>query len=125
MDPNVAAVRFNEAINEGDLDALAALMTADHIFVDAAGETVSGRERCVDAWRSFFEQFPVYENVFESVAAEGGRLTMVGHSNCPDERLDGPAVWTAEVRGGRVAEWRVYDDTPEIRIRLGIGDDPL
>lgn len=45
---------------------------------------------------------------------------MVGHSECSEEILDGPALWTAVIKDGRVQEWRVYDDTEENRKKLGM-----
>ena len=72
------------------------------------------------AWRGFFESFPDYRNVFENVSVRDGVITIVGHSVCSDKRLDGPALWTAEVLEGKVAQWRVYDDTPENRAQLGV-----
>jgi len=40
---------------------------------------------------------------------------MIGHSECSVDILDGPAISTAVIRGDKVAEWRVYDDTEENR----------
>lgn len=97
-------------------------MTGDHTFVEWDGSRVLGREACLDIWREFFAGVPEYENVFESVRVDGDTVIVVGHSNCPDERLDGPALWTAEVRDGHVAEWRVFEDTPETRRELGLED---
>jgi hypothetical protein len=39
---------------------------------------------------------------------------------CSDVRLDGPALWTAKARDSKLAEWRVYEDTPANRHMLGI-----
>ena len=53
--------------------------------------------------------------------SSGDELIAIGRSVCAiDPELDGPAIWTANVRGNRVSEWRVYEDTPENRLRLGI-----
>ena len=43
-----------------------------------------------------------------------------GYSTCATAVLDGPALWRAEVRGDRVAQWRVYHDTAAMREELGI-----
>jgi ketosteroid isomerase-like protein len=48
----------------------------------------------------------------------GRDLDGVGHSVCAEASLAGPALWTATTRDGRVAEWRVYPDTPDIRAKL-------
>jgi ketosteroid isomerase-like protein len=111
-------VAFNDGINRRDLDGLAALMTDDHAFIDTAGGVVAGRRECLDAWRGFFESFPDYRNVFTSFAIRGDLVTIVGHSVCAEPSLAGPALWTATIRDGRVARWRVHPDTPEVRARL-------
>jgi ketosteroid isomerase-like protein len=112
---------FNARINAHDIDGLANLMSDDHTFIDSAGGRVVGKPDCVDAWRGFFGAYPDYRNVFGAMVARGGRVVVTGHSVCADERLAGPAIWTAAVRDGRVAEWRVYEDTPDTRVALGLG----
>jgi ketosteroid isomerase-like protein len=111
---------FNECIGRGDTEGLAVLMTDDHVFIDTANRAIHGKERALQAWRGFFERFPGYRNVFESLRCSGDLVTIKGYSTCSDKRLDGPALWTARVRDNQIAEWRVYDDTPENRSRLGL-----
>jgi ketosteroid isomerase-like protein len=99
---------FNEAIDAGDVTRLEALMTEDHCFVDTDGGEVRGRSACVDAWRSFLGEFPDYRNVFERVReVTPGEVEALGHSECSDPRLAGPARWTATVVGGYVRRWQV------------------
>jgi ketosteroid isomerase-like protein len=117
-DPTSVAAAFNDNINRRDLEGLAALMTDDHRFIDTAGEVVSGKRDCLDAWRGCFESFPDYRNVFTSLAARGDLVTIVGHSVCAEPALAGPALWRATTRDGMVAEWRVYPDTPDMRAML-------
>jgi ketosteroid isomerase-like protein len=113
--------RFNAMINARDADGLARLMTDDHRFVDSAGQAVSGRQACRDAWSGFFAAFPGYRNVLDSVGERDGVVVVTGRSVCSEHPdLAGPALWTARVDGGLVAEWRVYDDTPETRAELGV-----
>ena len=96
-------------------------MTDDHTFIDSAGAVLSGRDAVLEAWRGFFEAFPGYRNVWAELTSRGDVLTATGRSVCANEpRLDGPAIWKATVRGDRVAEWRVYEDTPENRTALGL-----
>jgi ketosteroid isomerase-like protein len=120
LDPRTVALRFNLRITARDLEGLCALMTEDHVFIDAAGTRIEGREQAQAAWQRFFEAFADYENVFGSIACDGDRVSIAGHSTCSDARLAGPALWSALVRGERVAEWRVYDDTPAARSELGL-----
>jgi ketosteroid isomerase-like protein len=122
MDAGEISVRFNDAINALDIKALAAQMTPDHRFIDTEGMIVDGKEACVGAWTGFFAAFPDYRNHFERLESRGDLAIIAGRSSCSDSRLDGPALWTARVRHGLVAEWRVYADTPENRATLSIRD---
>jgi len=111
---------FNECINRKDLGGLSRLVTDDHVFVDTANNTISGKERCIEAWRGFFAAFPDYRNHFEFVALSGRRAVIAGCSVCSDARLAGPALWTAKIEGQLIAEWRVYEDTSANRALLGL-----
>jgi ketosteroid isomerase-like protein len=117
-EPAAVAVRFNDGINGQDLDALAALMTDDHTFVDSGGGAIAGKDDCLAAWRGFFAAFPDYRNVFAGITAHGDLVTIVGHSVCSAPELAGPAIWTVTTSGTRVSRWQVHDDTPEVRRRL-------
>lgn len=115
------ATRFNDMITAADADGLADLMAESHSFIDSAENTVSGRAACREAWRGFFEAFPTYRNEFVSVDERDGIVIMTGRSVCAENsELDGPAIWTARTVGRLVSEWRVYDDTPQVRRELGI-----
>ncbi len=109
------AVRFNACINDRDLDGLAKLMPDDHTFVDSAEGVVAGKPACLAAWRGFFEMFPDYRNVFTAFAVHGVVVAIVGHSECAEPSLAGPALWSATVKAGKIAEWRVFEDTPQAR----------
>jgi ketosteroid isomerase-like protein len=106
-------VAFNSAINARDLDGLCALMSSNHRFVDSAGGTVVGKESCLSAWRTFFESFPDYCNVFDTITVIApGRLVVNGRSECTFQALRGPARWHATVVKGLIVEWRV--EVPEV-----------
>ena len=113
------APRFNECINNRDVGGLAKLMTDDHAFIDTGNYALRGKEKVLEAWTVFFDSFPDYQNIFESVASEVDTVTMIGRSACSDHRLAGPAIWTAKISDNKVAEWRVYNDTLDTRRRLG------
>lgn len=119
-DPKTVALLFNEYINSQDLKNLSGLMTEDHTFIDASGETVSGKEEMTQGWKTFFHRYPDYRNVFSRVESRDDLVIMVGHSECSEKVLDGPAIWTATIRSGLVSQWRVYGDTEENRRKLGI-----
>ena len=120
MDTDHVALRFNAAINDRDLGALEALMTDDHAFIDTADNVERGKAACVASWRGFFASFPDYRNVFSSVTDRDDVVLITGYSTCSTAALDGPAIWTAHIRDGKVAEWRVYEDSKANRQHLNI-----
>ena len=81
---------------------------------------MQGKTDCEDGWRGFFSSFPDYKNSFENIITRGETVIITGHSICSDERLAGTALWTALVKEEKVAEWRVYEDTPENRAALDL-----
>jgi ketosteroid isomerase-like protein len=113
-------LQFNEYINKQNLDGLATLMTDDHTFIDSANNIIHGKEKSLEAWKGFFELFPDYRNIFANLEPQNGLVVIAGHSISSDKRLDGPALWTAKIKDNKVAEWRVYADTPENRKQLNI-----
>lgn len=119
-DPMLTALKFNEKINQQDLEGLTELMTDDHTFIDSLGQITTGKDVMKDGWKEFFKKYPDYRNVFTSVTIRNDSVVIVGYSTCSYKALDGPALWTAKVRGGRVSEWRVYKDNPSNRRKLGI-----
>ncbi|MHA2360184.1 MAG: nuclear transport factor 2 family protein [Candidatus Thorarchaeota archaeon] len=114
------ALRFNEKINTRDLTGLGELMTEDHVFIDIPGEVHKGRDMMVPGWFSFFKNYPDYRNNFTHIEVKGKLVIMVGFSECSHDPLDGSAIWTAKIRDGLIAEWRVYEDKEEVRKELGI-----
>ena len=51
-DPTSTVISFVAAINAHDLDAIVSLMSEDHVFVDAFGESWEGRSTMRRAWNA-------------------------------------------------------------------------
>lgn len=120
--PNSAleiAQAFIAAINAEDVASLGNLMTEDHTFVDALGNSFSGAETMLVGWRQFFHAFPAYRITIAHAFCEGDRAALFGdaqgrrrvNGRVADDSWRTPAAWLATVRRGRVAEWRVFCDT--------------
>jgi ketosteroid isomerase-like protein len=120
IDPKTIALQFNDCINNRDLEGLLNLMTDDHTFIDSENNHYSGKATCKTAWTSFFDSFPDYQNVFEIVTSKDATAIMQGSSVCSDKRLEGRGIWTARVVEDKVMEWRIYPDTEQNKMRLGL-----
>ena len=116
--PELAVVsRFIAAINAHDVSAIVDLCSADHLFVDAHGNSVT-RDHLVQAWRAYFVFMPVHGIDVETMFAQDGVVALFGWawgelagSRDGARRWRRPAAWRAVVRAGRIASWQVYSDT--------------
>ena len=113
---------FNEAINTGDVERLASLMTEDHTFIDSLGNAVSGAKTMVEGWRGFFQMFPDYKNNIEGFFQNGNTVMAYGSASgtyhgrkgpVTENYVEMPAAWKVIVEGGKIKEWRVYADWTE------------
>ena len=121
INPKTVALQFNECINRRNLEGLVNLMTNDHTFIDSANNVVTGKSDNQKNWVRFFELFPDYQNVFESVCSKNSTVMMQGYSICPNEKLHNlRVIWTAQIEDNKVKEWRIYFDNEENKAILGI-----
>lgn len=127
-----AILKFIDAINDHDLDALTALLTGNHCFIDSLGREMRGGPDAMRlAWEGYFDLVPDYHVEIDRIIQDGSILVLLGHASgtCienealrPENAWRMPAAWRAEMRAGRVAGWQVFaDNTPvaEILRRLG------
>ena len=104
---------FIEAINNGDLEGITALMSENHVFVDHSGDEQRGREHMRKAWRHYLKNWPNYRIVVrkilkcgrDSFAVLGGRT---GSHVGEDVESDETVLWLADVSDGKVTLWRKY-----------------
>ena len=106
------AVKFVEAINHGDSKALIRLQTEDFTLVDAEGGVFRGR----DGWEGYFADYPNYAIHIQKVLTGGSGVAIIGKTTGsqvpPEIEAKETVLWTAEIRDGLVAEWRLYTDVP-------------
>jgi len=118
VDPKLTALRFNEYINRQDIEGLSGLMTEGHTFIDRQGEVDQGKESMTRGWREFFRSFPDYRNTFERVQSQGDLVVLYGYATWQSGGEPDRAIWTARVEDDLVAEWRIFEDTAENRVRF-------
>jgi ketosteroid isomerase-like protein len=118
---------FVRSINRHDVDALFALMTLEHRFVDSLGNVVQSREKMRAGWTAYFKMVPDYSIAIEETLCDGPLALMLGIAEgtyAPDgilraeNRWKTPAAFRAQVEDGLVVEWRVYADNEPLRERM-------
>ncbi len=107
---------FIDQINAHNVAGLAALMSDDHIFIDAHGNEVHGKEKMAAGWRGYFEWFPDYYIEVIDVFENGGAFAMFGFAGGSYKgKLDAswrlPAAWKAIVKDTHITLWQVFADT--------------
>src|SRR6266852_4072924 len=80
---------FIDRINAHDVEGLAELMSDDHIFIDAHGNEVVGREKMSAGWRGYFEWFPDYHIEVNEVFEERDGLESDKASGVVEARENG------------------------------------
>lgn len=108
--------QFVAAVNHQNVSAIAYMLSSDHIFVDALGNRIQGASAMEGAWRGYFTMCPDYWIRPEHILAEGDLVLVAGEAG---GTIDGqswraPAAWKAVIRGGQVAEWRVFADNKPV-----------
>ncbi|MBX2993119.1 MAG: nuclear transport factor 2 family protein [Bacteroidetes bacterium] len=111
---------FVDAINSHDIDAIANVMTSDHLFADAHGNRLVGKEKMRAAWNLYFSWFPDYTIELQSVIVQNDTVAVFGFAQGTFQRTSSsdnnnhwrlPAAWKAVVSRGKMSEWHVFADT--------------
>ncbi len=118
---------FVEHINRLEHEALCAMMTYDHFFMDLGGSVHGPKSVMEEGWRQYMTSWPHYMihvseayNVNDSAVLVG--RTTGSHRELPrEEEFAESLIWVARTTEGLVSEWRMYYNTPENRQELGIG----
>jgi ketosteroid isomerase-like protein len=125
--PRETAHAFVEAINRHDVDALCALMSEGHRFIDSLGSAFEGKDALRAGWEGYFRMVPDYVLTVRETLCDGAVVVMLGSAGgtyakdgllTPANRWETPAAFRAEVHDGRVTEWRVYADNEPLRKRI-------
>jgi ketosteroid isomerase-like protein len=108
--------QFVAAINAHDLEAMTSLMTQDHLFVDTMGNRVHGAQSMHAGWRGYFAMCPDYWIRIRNSVSERDTVLATGEAGgtIDDVSWRTPAAWEAVIRGGAVAEWRVFADNKPV-----------
>ncbi|HXM95052.1 MAG TPA: nuclear transport factor 2 family protein [Candidatus Dormibacteraeota bacterium] len=128
FEPLEVAMEFIKRINAGDVNELCQLMTEDHIFQDALGKRFVGRETMRKGWTDYFKMITDYkvraEEFFQTdlrlaiFGTASGRYSAAGNTSA-EKFWEVPVAWRAVIRGGLIAEWRVYADNQPLRKLMG------
>jgi limonene-1,2-epoxide hydrolase len=117
-DPCDVVLKYIEAINSRNSKALMALQTEDFTFINYEGDAYVGR----DGWQDYFTSYPEYKIHVDRLITSGSGVAVIGWTTgChvgPEVETKWTVLWTAEVRGSFIAEWRIYSDVEDVQRRF-------
>lgn len=104
-----AVMRFHDALNSHDSDAVARSITDDCVFEDTTppdGTRHAGRDAVLDAVRRFFAESPAAHFEIEELVTTGDRALVLWRYAWADGHVRGADV--VRVRDGKVSETFAY-----------------
>ncbi len=123
MTPLEVADAFVAAINSGEVNRMAGLMTPAHMFVDADGSEHVGRDNMSFGWKGYFDLVPDFQievsDRFESkdtvilLGRASGTFVQNGELKL-ENRWNVPAAWRVVVESDQVAVWQLYANQHEM-----------
>ncbi len=107
---------FGEAVNAHDISHITALLTNDHIFIDATGKEVNGKGNTTTGWGDLFKSFPDYHIEMKEIFANGDTVAAFGfvegsYKGVKENHCRIPTSWKAIVQGQQIKLLQVYGDT--------------
>jgi ketosteroid isomerase-like protein len=131
--PIQTVLKFEEAINSRNPDAIVALMSADVVFIDSLGTHMQDTAKLRAAWEGYFKMVPDYSISHSQIFADGNTVAVFGSAQGtlvppndvhpkdggkPNNTWKTPAAWRAVVKDGKVTVWQVFADNEPVRAIL-------
>ncbi len=106
---------FRDAINAHDVVRITALMASGHVFVDAIGNELAGKEKAAAAWEAYFKLYPNYHVEFTEFFVHGDTVAVFGfalgsYKGSKENYWHRPASWRAVAHGQQVKLWQAYGE---------------
>ncbi len=121
VNTNTATVKeFITAVNGHNLAKMGLLLANNHVFVDAVGSKVEGKESTLATWKGYLQWFPDYAIKAEQLIQNGDTVVVFGQisgtfykgqTDSANGHWHLPAAIRAVARNGKIEFWQVYADT--------------
>lgn len=102
--------RFVVALNAHDIATLGSLMSDDFTYIDSWRESVSGRDRILDAFRAVIAADPDLGIEVDSMDWREPHVLMTGRIRSHLIGANGRAVWQVRVDDGKITEYQAWSE---------------
>ena len=113
-----AFTQFVHGINTHDAGQLHALMTPDHVFIDAHDNRMEGKDKMKGGWQGYFQFFPDYALDLRDIYTEGDVVMAFGYASgtykgdtTNANHFKIPVAIRAIIVNDGIKQWQVYADT--------------
>lgn len=102
---------FVMQINEHNIEGIANYLSDTHVFTDADGNKIEGKENVKAVWEKYFKMFPDYKITIADVMENGSAVFMAsGNVEFAIGGITIPAAWKAEINNGKIDSWQMFAD---------------
>ena len=106
--PVSVVLNYVEKVNQGDFDGIVAMTAKDVMFTDYEGDVYYE----FDFMQKYLLSYPEYQILVDHVLQGGTGAAIIGKTSgshlTPEREEAEILIWTAEIRDGLIAEWRIY-----------------
>lgn len=102
--------RYVVAINAHDVATLESLMSDDFTYIDSWRESITGRDRILDAFRSVIAADPEFALEVDSMDWREPHALMTGRIKSSLAGAGGRAVWQVRVDDGKITEYQAWSE---------------
>lgn len=116
MNPEEIFTQFVASINHHDAEALASMMTPNHLFIDSLGHRVESAVSMQAGWRGYFAMCPDYWIRIDTTMSKDNLVLAAGQAGgtIKGTAWQTPAAWKAAIHADQVAEWQVFADNKPV-----------
>lgn len=97
-------------INEHNAEGIANFISESHVFTDAQGKKLEGRDNVKAGWEKYFKMFPEYKITVSDIMENGAVFMASGTIESTTGGITIPAAWRAEINNGKIDSWQVFAD---------------
>jgi ketosteroid isomerase-like protein len=122
--PIEVVLKFEQAINSRNAEAVCAMLPPDSVFIDSLGNRISDASKMRPAWEGYFKMVPDYSISHSEIFANADTVALFGSAQgtfSKNGKINKenfwtmPAAWRAVIKDGRIALWQIFADNEPIR----------
>jgi len=101
---------FVMQINEHNAEGIANYLSDSHVYTDAQGKKLEGKDNVKAAWEKYFKMYLEYKITITDIMENGAVFMASGTVEFSIGSTVIPAAWKAEINNGKIDSWQMFAD---------------